>query len=325
MISKYEPSLTGVYVYLSGEGRDKVGNKTYKGWDGMYEDQTFGHLINAVMGFSNAHIFGVSLKAADLLYVNHLFVDVKAFTLTGGAVSFVYNRNLPTVVGEFSLAGLATAFRKTLGIAADVGAFSLSGQVAGLSTTMALLEKVGWRLITAAGVPITSASPSPKITISRMSDGAIYDWADATFKLAGLTTPDGDMIETNPTYLPGAYEKSISVNGFDGRYTIYGKYLGTPSQYSSPIEMELADGVLWSTVVTDNLGLVVGYTDTLEASMARVSAAITNKHVLNPADGTVKVYDDAGALLYSGLAYSDAAGTVLYDGTAAVHHTTRLA
>ena len=29
----------------------------------MFEDQTFGHLINAVMGFSNAHIFGVSLKA----------------------------------------------------------------------------------------------------------------------------------------------------------------------------------------------------------------------------------------------------------------------
>ena len=56
MISKYEPTLTGVYVYLSGEGRDKVGNKTYKGWDGMYEDQTFGHLINAVMGFSNVHL-----------------------------------------------------------------------------------------------------------------------------------------------------------------------------------------------------------------------------------------------------------------------------
>src|SRR3989338_7863481 len=63
MVSKYEPSLTGVYVYLSGEGRDKVGNKTYKGWDGMYEDQTFGHLINAVMGFSNVHLAGLSLKA----------------------------------------------------------------------------------------------------------------------------------------------------------------------------------------------------------------------------------------------------------------------
>src|SRR3989338_3412693 len=63
MVSKYEPSLTGVYVYLCGEGRDKVANKSYKGWDGMYEGQTFGHLINAVMGFSKVHLAGLSLKA----------------------------------------------------------------------------------------------------------------------------------------------------------------------------------------------------------------------------------------------------------------------
>lgn len=51
----------------------------------------------------------------------------------------------------------------------------------------------------------------------------------------------------------------------------------------------------------------------------------SNKHVLNPADGTIKIYDDDNTtLIYSGLAYSDAAGTVLYDGTAPVHHTTRL-
>jgi len=68
-ISKWEPSITGAYIYLSGESRDKTGSKAYKGWDPMFEDQTFGHLINAVMGFSNAHLFGVSLKAkpaADL-------------------------------------------------------------------------------------------------------------------------------------------------------------------------------------------------------------------------------------------------------------------
>ena len=68
-ISKWEPSITGAYIYLSGESRDKTGTTAYKGWDPMFEDQTFGHLINAIMGFSNAHLFGVSLKAkpaADL-------------------------------------------------------------------------------------------------------------------------------------------------------------------------------------------------------------------------------------------------------------------
>ncbi len=68
-ISKYEPTLTGVYVYLSGESRDKTGNKAYNGWDGMFENQSFGHIINAIMGFSNTHLAGLSLKgkpAADL-------------------------------------------------------------------------------------------------------------------------------------------------------------------------------------------------------------------------------------------------------------------
>lgn len=62
-VSKWEPSITGVYVFLSGEDRDRVGEGTYKGWDSMFEDQTFGHLINAIMGFSNTHLLGVSLKA----------------------------------------------------------------------------------------------------------------------------------------------------------------------------------------------------------------------------------------------------------------------
>ena len=68
-VSKWEPSLTGAYIYLSGASRDKTGNKAYKGWDAVFEDQTFGHLINAIMGFSNSHLAGLSLKAkpaADL-------------------------------------------------------------------------------------------------------------------------------------------------------------------------------------------------------------------------------------------------------------------
>lgn len=80
-ISKWDPSLTAAYVFLSGEDRDRVGDSTYNGWDPMFEDQTFGHLINAVMGFSNTHLLGVSLKAkpsadvtAQLDYVTGWFV-----------------------------------------------------------------------------------------------------------------------------------------------------------------------------------------------------------------------------------------------------------
>lgn len=62
-ISKWEPTLTGAYIYLSGADRERVGDGDYKGWDPMFEDQTLGHIINAIMGFSNSHLLGVSLKA----------------------------------------------------------------------------------------------------------------------------------------------------------------------------------------------------------------------------------------------------------------------
>jgi hypothetical protein len=84
-ISKWEPTITGAYIFLSGADRDRVGDSAYKGWDPMFEDQTLGHLINAIMGFSNSHLLGVSLKAkpaADVTakfdYVTGWFV--KKFT-----------------------------------------------------------------------------------------------------------------------------------------------------------------------------------------------------------------------------------------------------
>lgn len=65
-LAKYSPSISGAYVYLSGESRDNFGNKTYHGWDSMFEDQTFGHLINAILGFSNIHLVGLSGQAKPM-------------------------------------------------------------------------------------------------------------------------------------------------------------------------------------------------------------------------------------------------------------------
>ncbi len=105
-ISKWEPSITGAYIYLSGESRDKTGKKSYRGWDSMFEDQTFGRLINAVMGFSNTHLLGASLKAkpaADLTarldYVTGWFAkrypEGRAAILSGvsGARQFTMGKN----------------------------------------------------------------------------------------------------------------------------------------------------------------------------------------------------------------------------------------
>jgi hypothetical protein len=62
-IGRFSPTISALYVYLSGEDRDKVGDKGYRGWDPMFENQTAGHLINAIFGFSNIQLFSLSAQA----------------------------------------------------------------------------------------------------------------------------------------------------------------------------------------------------------------------------------------------------------------------
>ena len=83
-------------------------------------------------------------------------------------------------------------------------------------------------------------------------------------------------------------------------------------------DMRGTDGA--NTTAPDNTSIAAILVDT-----ALLSILASYKHVLDPADGSIVIYDTDGTTpLYSGLAYSDADGLVLYDGTAAVHHTTRL-
>ena len=66
-IEKYSPMVKGAYIYLSGDSNDRTSstdaNKVYSGWDPMYENQTFGHIINAIMGFTNCQLGGLSFQA----------------------------------------------------------------------------------------------------------------------------------------------------------------------------------------------------------------------------------------------------------------------
>lgn len=198
-------------------------------------------------------------------------------------------------------------------------------------TLGASVQEIVFELYDSTGTPITGATTVT--CMIRTTPGAqIYDWGTNSFKSSGWATIAATMAEVDVSSVPladqyllkGKYKKEIGVSTFpNGRYQVFINYAAATSQHGS-VEFLVDDGQIVDEYTAGKIHLVELATDTLEASILRVSAAITNKHVLNPADGTVKVYDDAGALLYSGLAYSDAAGTVLYDGTAAVHHTTRL-
>jgi hypothetical protein len=115
MLSKYSPSVTGVFVYLSGEGRDRVGTETYNGWDGMFEDQTFGRIINAIMGFSNVKLSGVNVKAKPIedltvsldyvaAFLNRKFTEGRRTILSGVPTARAFRMGDKSYLGqEFDL------------------------------------------------------------------------------------------------------------------------------------------------------------------------------------------------------------------------------
>ena len=64
-LAKYSPSIMGTYTFLSGEKNTRT-TKSYRGWDPMFEDQTLGHLVNRIMGYSNAQILTFSGKVTPM-------------------------------------------------------------------------------------------------------------------------------------------------------------------------------------------------------------------------------------------------------------------
>ncbi len=107
-IAKYSPVVAATYTYLSGANRDAESRRAYKGWDPMFENQTIGHIMNAIFTNSNMHRASLSAKAkltddisANVDYVGGWFAKkypadanrrailsginlARQFTMTGG-------------------------------------------------------------------------------------------------------------------------------------------------------------------------------------------------------------------------------------------------
>ncbi|OPY77186.1 MAG: hypothetical protein A4E70_02636 [Syntrophus sp. PtaU1.Bin005] len=69
---KYTPTFGLIYSYFSGDAnRDSTGlganaGKTYHAWDPMFENQTNGHIINALFPQSNAHNIDAMAKFSPI-------------------------------------------------------------------------------------------------------------------------------------------------------------------------------------------------------------------------------------------------------------------
>lgn len=110
-IAKYKPAISAAYQYLSGESRDRVGDKTYHGWDPMFEDQTFGHILNAIMQSTNMTLTGLSFQAkpmdditAKVDYVtawfNKRYYDQTLTELSGVSNTTVFNMGKTKHIGQ---------------------------------------------------------------------------------------------------------------------------------------------------------------------------------------------------------------------------------
>jgi len=104
-LAKYDPTFSAVYVALSGDSRENGGEHTYNGWDPLCENQTLGHIVNGVLGFSNAHFVGATLKFTPVqdvsvrvdgvgLWTMKRYTDGRRYNLSGvsTANSFVMKK-----------------------------------------------------------------------------------------------------------------------------------------------------------------------------------------------------------------------------------------
>jgi hypothetical protein len=98
--------------------------------------------------------------------------------------------------------------------------------------------------------------------------------------------------------------------------------IGTPTGASLAADIAAAKAVLdgLNDVSTADLASAIA----ADPGLLRVVHRWTNRVDLDASDGSVTVYDDAGVAEFTGLAYSDVAQTVLYNGTAPVVSVTRL-
>lgn len=96
-------------------------------------------------------------------------------------------------------------------------------------------------LYDASGAGITGSSDL-KIKIKRDADDYFYDFDDSTFKNAAWTTIAATMTEVDATNVPGEYEYTVDVSGWDdGVYTVYYQYSGSPA-WTDAVEFRLYDG-----------------------------------------------------------------------------------
>lgn len=132
-----------------------------------------------------------------------------------------------------------------------------------------------WRLINAAGDPITGGAASTGLKCRRVSDGKLLDWADGTFKALGWTTLSAALTEPDATNLSGLYVKTVTTAAWaDGWYQFYGEYTALPKQYGA-VEVHLKNGQEFKAYLSAATPVsVLPFSGSVQASYAQSGATV---------------------------------------------------
>lgn len=110
------------------------------------------------------------------------------------------------------------------------------------------IENFSWLLLDTDNDPVVGANPLPTITLRRLADNFIFDWADNTFKDVGWGTKAQDLAELDAVNFSGTYEVDLNLAGFEGLYYAYVSYLNDTSPQHSVNQFGVTDGVVVGTV-----------------------------------------------------------------------------
>jgi hypothetical protein len=115
---KHNPIAGVVYSYFSGDSNPQVGDndKTYRSWDPMYENQTAGHIMNALFTQTSSHSIDLMMKLTpDFLKDVNLRADWVMLFLDKGI-----SPAGATLVNDYNAAAVLTQDRRQLGQEIDL-------------------------------------------------------------------------------------------------------------------------------------------------------------------------------------------------------------
>ena len=138
----------------------------------------------------------------------------------------------------------------------------------------------------------------------------------------------GRATQTGLTLTAQLYNSSAAASG--SAISMTETAVGSSAIYTGTVPASTVAGTYWMRILDGSTVLGQGefvWDGAAEVTLYDSSTArklLQNDRTTNPSGGAITVLDDDGSGFMTGSAHNDAAGSVTYDGTDGINHTSRL-